>query len=141
MADDITVCAFNRRGNLLAAAAKRRVVWDFDTHGVAQQLLGHTEKVTAVSWTRSSRGALVLVGGQAHPVDVLTATATQTVVLGGEISHAALHPRRRASPSRQLGRRRGSGLSRRPRHGRRAVAAAARARRRLGGCERDVCVL
>ena len=99
MADDITVCAFNRRGNLLAGGCANGVVvvWDFDTHGVAQQLLGHTEKVTAVSWTRSSRRLLSSSSeGKLILWDVLTATATQTVVLDGEINHAALHPRRRA---------------------------------------------
>ena len=99
VADDITVCAFNRRGNLLAGGCANGVVvvWDFDTHGVAQQLLGHTEKVTAVSWTRSSRRLLSSSSeGKLILWDVLTATATQTVVLDGEINHAALHPRRRA---------------------------------------------
>ena len=56
----VVVCAFNRRGNLLAGGCSdnRVVVWDFETHGVARVLEAHTGSVTAVSWTRSSRRLL-----------------------------------------------------------------------------------
>ena len=54
---EIVVCAFSRRGNLLAGGCRGGsvVVWDFDTHGVARVFEGHAGCVTAVAWTRSSR--------------------------------------------------------------------------------------
>jgi COMPASS component SWD1 len=98
--DEVVLCAFNRRGNLLAGGCSNGavVIWDFDTHGIAQTLVsGAGGRVTSISWTRSSRrllsssadGALILW-------DVLHGEKTQRLDLGGEIGHAALHPRSRS---------------------------------------------
>ena len=97
--DDVLVCAFNRRGNLLAGGCRNGAVniWDFDTHGVAQTLVGHTQRVSSVSWTRSSRRLLSgSADGKLILWDVLRGVATQTVDLEAEVGHAALHPRQRA---------------------------------------------
>ncbi|KAI9246120.1 WD40-repeat-containing domain protein [Phascolomyces articulosus] len=50
-------CKFNRRGTLLAAGTHdgRCVVWDFDTKGIARNLLGHIKPVASVSWSRNGR--------------------------------------------------------------------------------------
>jgi len=95
---EIVVCAFSRRGNLLAGGCRGGsvVVWDFDTHGVARTFEGHAGCVTAVAWTRSSRrlfsaaadGGLVLW-------EVLSGERTHAVSLGVPIGLAALHPRKR----------------------------------------------
>jgi COMPASS component SWD1 len=97
--DEVVVCTFNGRGNLLAGGCLKGtvVVWDFDTHGVARTLLGHAGRVTGVHWTRSSRKLLSgSADGKLIVWDVLNSTALQTVDMGGEVLQAALHPRRRA---------------------------------------------
>ena len=95
VSDDVVIVAFNRRGNLLAGGCQNGtvVIWDFDTHGVARSLEGHEGCVTAVSWSRSSRRLLTSSQeGTLYMWDVLNATPLQSVHLGGEIGHAALHP-------------------------------------------------
>ena len=97
--DEVIVCTFNGRGNLLAGGCLKGtvVVWDFDTHGLARTLFGHAGRVTGVHWTRSSRKLLSgSADGKLIVWDVLNSTALQTVDMGGEVLQAALHPRRRA---------------------------------------------
>ena len=67
---DVAVCAFNRRGNLLAGGCTdgKVIVWDFDTHGVSRTFEGHTASVTSVAWTRSSRRC---EGGFPHLSEVI----------------------------------------------------------------------
>ena len=97
--DEVLQVAFNRRGNMLAGGCRNGavIVWDFDTHGIAQTLTGHKAPVTSVSWTRSSRrllsssteGVLILW-------DVLSGEVVQSIDLQAEALHAALHPRSRS---------------------------------------------
>ena len=90
--DDAATCAFNRRGNLLAAGCQNGavIVWDFDTHGAARTLLGHTGRVTSVSWTRSSRRLLSSsTGGQIILWDVLAGSAIQTIEMGDSVTPGA----------------------------------------------------
>ncbi len=97
--DEVVVCTFNGRGNLLAGGCLKGtvVVWDFDTHGVARTLLGHSGRVTGVHWTRSSRKLLSgSADGKLVVWDVLNSVVLQTVDMGSEVMQAALHPRRRA---------------------------------------------
>ena len=97
-ADDVIVCAFTRRGNLLAGGCKNGavVVWDFDTHGVARVLVGgHAERVTSVSWTRSSRRILSSsADGTVKLWDLATFACVRTIlpVLGPVTSVHFLHP-------------------------------------------------
>ena len=96
--DEVLVCAFNARGNLLAGGCKGGgvVVWDFDTHGVARTMLAHTGRVTSVQWTRSSRKLLSSsMDGRLIVWDVLTSAVLHQLGLGGEVLHAVLHPRKR----------------------------------------------
>ncbi|KAG2218800.1 hypothetical protein INT45_005447, partial [Circinella minor] len=50
-------CKFNRRGTLLAAGTHdgRCVIWDFDTKGIARNMLGHIKPVSSVSWSRNGK--------------------------------------------------------------------------------------
>ncbi|KAI8977098.1 WD40-repeat-containing domain protein [Mycotypha africana] len=50
-------CRFNKHGTLLAAGCLdgRCVVWDFDSKGVARNLVGHVKSVTSISWSRNGR--------------------------------------------------------------------------------------
>ena len=99
VADDVVVCTFNRRGNLLAGGCRNGmiVVWDFDTHGVAQTFTQHRGRITSISWTRSSRLLLSSsVEGTLILWDVVHGSAVHTVNLGGDLIHAALHPRSRS---------------------------------------------
>ena len=94
----VVICAFNRRGNLLAGGSAEGAVcvWDFETRGVARRWTEHRARITALSWTRSSRRLLsASLDGVLFLTDVLLGTPTHTVDLAVELSHAALHPRRR----------------------------------------------
>jgi len=94
----VLVCAFNRRGNLLAGgcADSRVVVWDFETHGVARLLEGHTSRVSSVSWTRSSRKLLSSAAdGLLMRWEVLSGEESRRIDLGREIFLSCLHPRNR----------------------------------------------
>eukprot|EP00308_Calcidiscus_leptoporus_P004413 CAMPEP_0119356160 /NCGR_PEP_ID=MMETSP1334-20130426/4835_1 /TAXON_ID=127549 /ORGANISM="Calcidiscus leptoporus, Strain RCC1130" /LENGTH=490 /DNA_ID=CAMNT_0007370135 /DNA_START=28 /DNA_END=1501 /DNA_ORIENTATION=- len=95
----VLVCSFNRRGNLLAGGCVdgRVVVWDFETHGVARTLHLHAARVSAVSWTRSSR-RLLSASADSELIlwEVLSGIPSVRVDLGGvEIVHAEMHPRSR----------------------------------------------
>ena len=94
----VVLCAFNRRGNLLAGGCQNGavVIWDFETHGLVSVLKGHSGCVTSLSWTRSSRMLLSSsVDRKLILWDVLRGVATHTIELEAEITHAALHPRKR----------------------------------------------
>jgi len=94
----IVVCEFNRRGNLLACGCKEGLVavCDFDTHGITRTLRRHTSRITAVSWTRSSRRLLSSsYDGLLVQWDVLTAEALVAIHFGCEVAHAAMHPRKK----------------------------------------------
>ena len=98
VAEEVVVCAFNRRGNLLAGGCAKGavVIWDFDTHGLARHLVAHSGRITGVHWTRSSRKLISSsVDGNMVVWDVLNSAAVQTLNLGGEVLQSALHPRRR----------------------------------------------
>lgn len=93
----VCVCGFNRRGNLLACGCKDGcvVVCDFDTHGVARTLKGHTRRVTAVSWTRSSRRLLSSSeDGRLMQWNVLEGTMLTAIDMGSEVAFSAMHPRK-----------------------------------------------
>ena len=95
---DVGVCAFSRRGNLLAGGCRdgKLLVWDFGTHNVARVFEGHTANVVSVAWTRSSRR---LFSASADGVllvwEVLTGSRLAQVNLGVPVHLAALHPRKR----------------------------------------------
>ena len=95
---DVAVCAFNRRGNLLAGGCQdgKVLVWDFDTHGVSRTFEGHTNSVTAIAWTRSSRRLFsASADGTLLVWEVLTGNRLAQVDLGIPVHLAALHPRNR----------------------------------------------
>ena len=43
-------CAFNRKGNLLAAGTRdgKCLVWDLDTNSIAMKLKGHVQPITSI---------------------------------------------------------------------------------------------
>ena len=96
----VVVCAFNRRGNMLACGCKdgRVAVCDFDTHGVARVLRAHTGCVTSVSWTRSSR-RLLSSSTDATIIqwDVLAGAPIVTIPMGAEVLQTQMHPRIRST--------------------------------------------
>ena len=95
---DVAVCAFNRRGNLLAGGCTdgKVIVWDFDTHGVSRTFEGHTASVTSVAWTRSSRRLFsASADGTLLVFEVLTGNRLAKVDVGVPVHLAVLHPRNR----------------------------------------------
>ena len=95
---DVAVCAFNRRGNLLAGGCTdgKVIVWDFDTHGVSRTFEGHTASVTSVAWTRSSRRLFsASADGTLLVFEVLTGNRLAQVDVGVPVHLAVLHPRNR----------------------------------------------
>ena len=71
-------------------------MWDFDTLGLARELLGHSERVSAVSWTRSSRR--LLSSSADHTLiewDILAGTATRRVAFSHPVTLSMVHPRKR----------------------------------------------
>mmetsp|Transcript_20529 Transcript_20529/g.48716 ORF Transcript_20529/g.48716 Transcript_20529/m.48716 type:complete len:451 (+) Transcript_20529:114-1466(+) len=95
---DVAVCAFNRRGNLLAGGCTdgKVLIWDFDTHGVSRTFEGHTKSVTAIAWTRSSRRLFsASADGTLLVWEVLTGNRLAQVDLGVPVHLAVLHPRNR----------------------------------------------
>ena len=95
---DVAVCAFNRRGNLLAGGCTdgKILVWDFDTNGVSRTFEGHTASVTSVAWTRSSRRLFsASADGTLLVFEVLTGNRLAQVDVGVPVHLAVLHPRNR----------------------------------------------
>ena len=95
---DVAVCAFNRRGNLLAGGCTdgKVLIWDFDTHGVSRTFEGHAKSVTAIAWTRSSRRLFsASADGTLLVWEVLTGNRLAQVDLGVPVHLAVLHPRNR----------------------------------------------
>ena len=95
---EVVVCAFNGRGNMLAGGTLHGpiVVWDFDVHSLARTLAMHAARVTSVQWTRSGRRILSSsIDGKLVVWDVLNGTPLSVVDMCGEVLHVALHPRQR----------------------------------------------
>jgi len=95
----VSVCAFNRRGSMLAGGCDNGhvIVWDFETHGVARTLELHEAPVTSVSWTKSSRRLLSSgADGRLAVWDVLGACVVQLLACENlEFTGASTHPLRR----------------------------------------------
>ena len=95
----VSVCAFNRRGSMLAGGCDNGhvIVWDFETHGVARTLELHEAPVTSVSWTKSSRRLLSSgADGRLAVWDVLGACVVQLLARENlEFTGASTHPLRR----------------------------------------------
>ncbi|KAL1916533.1 uncharacterized protein VTP21DRAFT_5724 [Calcarisporiella thermophila] len=91
----VRTCAFNRWGTLLAAgcASGACLVWDFDTHSVARQLIGHVRPVTSLSWSRNGR--YLLTGGEDMKCIFwdLVEGRKRDVRFGAAVSRAVMHPR------------------------------------------------
>eukprot|EP00967_Tisochrysis_lutea_P101001 scaffold151163_cov33-Tisochrysis_lutea.AAC.1 len=96
----VHVCAFNRRGTLLAGGCSSGdvVVWDFETHGLGRKLSLHHEAVTSVSWTKSSRRLISsALDGRLVVWDVLNSTVLmQTHIPETELTWASTHPLKRS---------------------------------------------
>jgi hypothetical protein len=92
----VRVCAFNRRGTLLAGGCDSGhvLVWDFETHGQARALALHDAPVSAVSWTKSSRRLLSSgLDGRLVVWDVLRgAVLEQTALPETELTWSSTHP-------------------------------------------------
>ena len=95
----VSVCAFNRRGSMLAGGCDNGhvIVWDFETHGVARTLELHEAPVTSVSWTKSSRRLLSSgADGRLAVWDVLGACVVQLLARENlEFTGASTPPLRR----------------------------------------------
>ena len=94
---DVAVCAFNRRGNLLAGGCTdgKVIVWDFDTHGVSRTFEGHTASVTSVAWTRLGRRLFSARRTAAAGVRGAHRQPLAQVDVGVPVHLAVLHPRNR----------------------------------------------
>lgn len=100
VASGLRVCAFNRRGTLLAGGCDSGhvLVWDFETHGLARTLALHDAPVSAISWTKSSRRLLSSgLDGRLIVWDVLRGVVLeQTALAETELTWSSTHPLRRS---------------------------------------------
>eukprot|EP00036_Acanthoecidae_sp_10tr_P013018 CAMPEP_0206291036 /NCGR_PEP_ID=MMETSP0106_2-20121207/2921_1 /ASSEMBLY_ACC=CAM_ASM_000206 /TAXON_ID=81532 /ORGANISM="Acanthoeca-like sp., Strain 10tr" /LENGTH=469 /DNA_ID=CAMNT_0053721601 /DNA_START=3 /DNA_END=1412 /DNA_ORIENTATION=+ len=88
--------AFNRRGTMLAVGCNdgRLLIWDFDTRGVSRVMSGHTQTISAVSWSRNGRKVLS-ASADWHVMlwDVLNSERIISVKFDGPVFTATMHPR------------------------------------------------
>src|SRR3989338_4782365 len=89
------VCAFNRRGTLLAAGCHdgRVVIWDFETRSVARILAGHVQTVTSLSWSRNGRALLSSsVDCRVLVWDILSGVPSFSFTAEVAVLSASIHP-------------------------------------------------
>eukprot|EP01090_Pellita_catalonica_P009864 TRINITY_DN2102_c0_g3_i1.p1 TRINITY_DN2102_c0_g3~~TRINITY_DN2102_c0_g3_i1.p1 ORF type:complete len:438 (-),score=67.61 TRINITY_DN2102_c0_g3_i1:913-2226(-) len=91
-----SVCAFNRRGTLLAVGCHdgKCVIYDFDTRSIARTLNGHARPVASISWSNSGRKLLSSASDYTVKLwDVQSGNVDNIIRFDSAIMFAQLHPK------------------------------------------------